>query len=166
MKMSYYWRQLDVLLLILACSLAAAAVPARSAPLQYADDLAAVGRQAAATNTPVMLVFTRPDCPYCARAKRDYLEPLSVSDDYGAKVVMREIDTPNERIALRGFDGVMTTHREFARKYGVRMVPTVIVVDSRGTQLADPVVGLNSADFYALYIEQAIDTARGQLRSR
>jgi thioredoxin-related protein len=80
--------------------------------------------------------------------------------------VLREIEAPNQRIALRGFDGVMTTHRDLSRKYGVRHVPTVIVVDSRGKPLAEPVVGLNSVDFYGLYLEQAIDTARSKLQSR
>lgn len=165
MNMCDYWRQM-VVRLILACGLVTASAPALSAPLQYADDLAAVRRQVAAANTPIMLVFTRPDCSYCARAKKDHLEPLSVSRDYGAQVVLREIDSLNERLALRGFDGVMTTHRAFARKYGVRVVPTVIVVDSHGKPLADPLVGLNAPEFYTLYIEHAIDAARLKLDSR
>jgi thioredoxin-related protein len=52
----------------------------------------------------------------------------------------------------------MTTHAEFARRYDVRTVPTVILVDGRGMALADPLVGLNDADFY-----QAIDAARLRL---
>jgi thioredoxin-related protein len=113
-----------------------------------------------------MLVFTLRDCPYCARAKKDHLEPLSASAGYGAKVLMREIDSANELVSLRDFDGSPIPAREFFRKYEVRAVPTVIVVDAQGKPLADAIVGLNVPDFYNLYLEQAIDAARVQLRMR
>ena len=111
-----------------------------------------------------MLVFTRPGCPYCARAKKDHLEPLAAGA--GATVVLREIESTNDLIPLRDFDGAATTHGDFARKYDVRTVPTVIVVDARGRPLADAIVGLNLPDFYNLYLEQALDAARLQLRAR
>jgi thioredoxin-related protein len=134
--------------------------------LQYADDFATLGHEAAAGNKPIMLVFTRPGCPFCARAKHDHLEPLAASADGAAKVVVREIEAPNEMIPLRDFDGRMTTHADVARRYEVRIVPTVILVDSAGAPLADAVVGLNVPEFYNLYIEQAIDAARLRLRTR
>ena len=158
-------RRFGWLLLILTCSTGAACAQQQPAPLQYADDFAALGRLAAANRLPIMLVFTRPGCPYCARAKHDHLEPLSASPGLGVKVVLREIEAPNELIPLRDFDGTMTTHAEFSRKYAVRAVPTVIVVDSRGKPLADALIGLNLPEFYNLYLEQAIDTARLKLRA-
>jgi thioredoxin-related protein len=159
-------RQCGLLLLILACAIGAARVEAQAPPLRYADDFAALGKLAAANNSPIMLVFTRPGCPFCARAKKDHLEPLSTSPGYGAQVMLREIESTNDLIPLRDFDGTLTTHGDFARKYSVHTVPTVIVVDARGLPLADPLVGLNAPDFYNLYLEQAIDAARLQLRAR
>ena len=162
MKMTNYPRQFG-LVLILTCTLGAALAQSPFPPLQYADDFAALGRTAAATNTPIMLVFTRPGCPFCARAKQDNLEPLNANPAYAAKVVLREIEAPNELIPLRGFDGAMTTHADFARKYAVHTVPTVILVDSDGKALTDAIVGLNLTEFYNLYLEQAVDAARLQL---
>ena len=78
----------------------------------------------------------------------------------------REIEAPNALIPLRDFDGTLTTHAEFARRYAIKIVPTVIVVDSHGKPLADPLVGLNVPEFSNLYLEQAIDAARVQLRAR
>jgi thioredoxin-related protein len=166
MNMTNCWRQFRLLLLILACSVGGACAQTQAPPLRYADDFAALGKVATARKLPVMLVFTRPGCPYCARAKKDHLEPLSASSGYGSQVIIREIEAPNDLIPLRDFDGNPTTHGEFARKYAVQAVPTVIMVDARGAPLADAIVGLNVPDFYNLYLEQAIDAARLKLRNR
>lgn len=164
--MKNYSRNFGLLLLILACGVLATRAQTPAAPLQYADDFAALGKVAAAGNLPIMLIFTRPGCPYCARAKKDHLEPMNANPAYGAKIIMREIESTNDLIPLRDFDGAQMTHGDFARQYEVRTVPTVIMVDARGKPLADPIVGLNLPEFYNLYLEQAIDAARLQLRSR
>ncbi len=152
-------------LLILACTAGVAGAQSFP-PLEFADDLAAIGKLSSQRGAPIMLVFTRPECPYCTRAKKDHLEPLRVSQNYGAKVIIREIEAANNRVVLRDFEGNPTTHGDFARKYDVRNVPTVVVVDAQGKPLADAIVGLTLPDFYNLYLEQAIDQARLQLRTR
>ena len=164
MKTTNYPRQF-AFRLILTCTAGAAFAHSPPAPLRYADDFAASGRTTAATSTPIMLVFTRPGCPFCARAKQDHLEPLNANPAYSAKVVLREIEAPNDLVPLRGFDGAMTTHAGFARQYGVHTVPAVILVDSHGPALTDAIVGLNLAEFYNLYLEPAIDAARLRLRA-
>ncbi len=163
--MRAFVQRLGLGLLILACAVGAAGAQQRL-PLEFADDLTAVGRLSAQRGAPIMLVFTRPECPYCARAKKDHLEPLRVSENYGAKVIIREIEAGNSSVALRDFEGNTTTHGDFARKYGVRNVPTVVVVDAQGKPLANPIIGLTLPDFYNLYLEQAIDQGRLQLRAR
>ena len=164
MKLTNYLRKFG-LSLILACSMGALFAQSPSAPLRYADDLAALGDIATSTRTPIMLVFTKPGCPFCVRAKKDHLEPLNADPAYTDKITLREIETPNEQIPLRGFDGAMSTHAEFGRRYDVRTVPTVILVDGRGIALTEPLVGLNDADFDSLYLQQAIDAARLRLRA-
>jgi thioredoxin-related protein len=164
MKLTNYLRQFG-LSLILACSMGAPFAQTPSAPLLYADDLAATADIAGNTRMPIMLIFTKPGCPFCMRAKKDHLEPLNADPAYANRIMLREIEASNEQIPLRGFDGTMTTHGEFARRYDVRTVPTVILVDGRGMALTDPLVGLNEADFYNLYLQQAIDAARLRLRT-
>jgi len=165
MTMKNFLQRFVQCLVILAC----AAAPALAQPfpaLEFAGDLAASGKLSVERGAPIMLVFARPDCPYCMRAKKDHLMPLQASRDYGARVIIREIDATNERVVLRDFESKPATHRDFARGYQVRYVPTVIVVDAQGRLLADPIVGLTLPDFYSLYLEQAIDRARLQLRAR
>jgi thioredoxin-related protein len=158
-------QRLGLVVAILACT-SAISFAQQLPPIDVADDFVAIGKLAATRKAPIMLVFTRPECPYCNRAKKEHLEPMRVSQSYGAKVIMREIVAADARTVLRDFDGNSTTHGEFARKYDVRSVPTVVVVDPQGKPLAEPIIGLTSTDFYNLYLEQAIDAGRLALRQR
>lgn len=111
-----------------------------------------------------MIAFTQESCRYCQRAKRDYLEPMQASDNVRQMAIMREVDI-DSRAALRDFEGQAVTRKDFARRYAVKRVPTVIVVDDRGKPLSSPVVGLLADDFYRLYLEQAIEEGLYKLRS-
>jgi thioredoxin-related protein len=165
MTMKNFLQRLGLVAAILACA-CGISFAQQLPPIDVADDFVAIGKLAATRKAPIMLVFTRPECPYCNRAKKEHLEPMRVSQSYGAKVIMREIVAADARTVLRDFDGNSTTHGEFARKYDVRSVPTVVVVDPQGKPLAEPIIGLTSTDFYNLYLEQAIDAGRLALRQR
>jgi thioredoxin-like negative regulator of GroEL len=54
--------------------------------------------------------------------------------------------------------------REFARRYNIRSVPTVIVFDAQGAPVSDPLIGLASANFYGAYLER--DIAQGLAKVR
>ena len=150
---------------LLAAILALAAAPSfAQSRLVYADDLPAIATEAAKRRVPLMIVFTEASCRFCTQAKRDYLVPLQARGSFADKVIVREVDVSTDR-RLRGFDGELTTHREFGRANQVRRVPTVMVVDSRGEPLAQPVVGLLSEDFYRLTLEQAIEEGLYKLRA-
>ncbi len=149
---------------ILACaSGAAGAQTAPAPPLALADDLVALGSQSMVKGIPIMLVFTEHDCPFCLRAKKDHLEPLAVSADYGPKVVLREIDVQSDA-TLRDFDGRPISHKEFARRYSIRSVPTIMTFTGAGQRVGEPLVGLLLPDFYNLYIHRQIDDGRLVIR--
>lgn len=103
-------------------------------------------------------------CPYCAIARRDYLIPLQHDPQWRHRVRIVEIHT-DRRIELRDFAGKPTTHRAFARSLGVRRVPTLIVFDGEGKPVAQPITGLLTADFYRLYIEQAIEAGIARMKA-
>lgn len=150
---------------LLAAILALPILPAAAQEsLSYADDLSVVAAEAATRRVPLMIVFTEASCPYCVRAKRDYLAPLQARGSLASKVIVREVDVSTDR-PLRSFDGEAITHREFGRLYKVHHVPTIVVLDPRGEPLAQPIVGLLSDDFYRLYLEQAIEEGLFKLRA-
>lgn len=147
---------------ILTCAAATACAQTGKA-LRYADDLTAIARQARLQRAPIMVVFTGANCRYCHEAKRDYLVPMQNSAEWRDKVIIREVDIDSSA-SLRDFEGQTLSHSEFSKRYQVKRVPTVIVMDDQGQPAASPIVGLIAADFYALYLQQAVEEGLIRLR--
>lgn len=85
------------------------------------------------------------------------------SAEWRDKVIMLEVDVDSSA-RLRDFEGKTVSHSEFSKRYSVKRVPTVIVMDDQGKPAASPIVGLISADFYDLYLQQAVEG--GLIRQR
>jgi thioredoxin-related protein len=148
---------------ILACLAALIASAPAFAQMIEARDLAADARQAAERKIPLLVLFSEGGCPWCERARQEFLLPMQRNPEYQAKVMMREIGTDNPA-ALSDFSGKATTQAEFARRYRVGMVPAVMLLDPRGEALAEPLVGFRIADYYGYYLDQRIDAALARLR--
>jgi hypothetical protein len=160
---------------ILACALAgtgAVGPPAAAqtdAPhrfnLPLAQDLAADAAASARGKVPIFLFLDRYDCPYCARALAQFVVPMSKESPWRDRAIFRQVEI-DQALPLVDFDGSATTHRALAARYRVALTPTVVVVDGTGRVVGGPVVGLLTADFYASYLERAIDAGIGKLRQK
>jgi thioredoxin-related protein len=160
---------------ILACALVSAgAVAARAAApsptahrsnLPLATDLAADAAASRRGKVPIFLFLDRYDCPYCERALAQYVVPMSLELPWRDRALFRQIEI-DQALPLVDFDGSPSTHRAVAARYRVSLTPTVVVVDGAGRTLGAPVVGLLTADFYAAYLESAIEAGAGKLRER
>jgi hypothetical protein len=135
----------------------------REHALPAAADLAADGAASRERRAPILLLFDRDDCPYCERALREHLVPMSGEAPWRDDALFRQVEV-NRDIPLVDFDGSATTHRRLSARYGATFTPTVVVVDAAGTVLADPIVGLLTADFYGAYLEEALRVALRKLR--
>lgn len=147
---------------ILTCALlllSGAAACAEAPPL--VRDLAADARAAAQNQRPLLLFFTLADCPFCARARREYIGPMSGNPDEQARAIYREV--PIEA-TFTGFDGTPLAARTLADSLGVKFFPTVVMVDPRGAALAPPLAGFSSPDFYGGSLEDRIATAVQKMR--
>jgi hypothetical protein len=132
----------------------AAPSPASEALLQPAVDLRSEAQQAAAAGWPLVLLFSRADCPYCQRVRQDYLLPL-LQDARFAGLVIRQIDIDRPRV-LRDFAGQTTRHAAFAAQLGIRWVPVVGFYAPDGRPTAEPLVGALLPDFYLAHLENAL----------
>jgi len=148
-----------MLFFILACGLAATSAAQRIAP---ASDLARAAREAQAAHAPLLVFYTQPDCPYCERARRDYLEPMIADPAARDRLRLVEVDITSSA-PLVDFAGRRTTQAAFARSTRIHLVPHLDFVGAGGEALAEPLVGLTLPDFYLTYLERRIDQARERL---
>lgn len=125
------------------------------------SDLAAEGRLAAAKGVPLVLLYSRDDCNWCEKLRREYLAPLA--RDPSAPALVRELHM-DRATPLLDFAGRRTTSADFSRQMQARFAPTVMFLGPDGASLADPIVGFRLADFYGAYLERAIDESRARLR--
>jgi thioredoxin-related protein len=153
---------------ILACLAAlflAAPACAQVAQMVEARDLAADARLAAARKIPLLLLFSEAGCPWCERTRQEFLLPMQRNPEYQAKVMMREVGIDSPAV-LVDFAGKRTTQAQFARRHGISMMPTVLLLGPRGETLAEPLVGFRGADYYGYFLDQRIEAALVQLRER
>ncbi|TRZ67036.1 MAG: hypothetical protein D4S02_05780 [Rhodocyclaceae bacterium] len=110
-----------------------------------------------------MVLFSRADCPWCERARRQYLIPLANDPASTDRVLMRQIDLDSNAVLI-DFNGKATTHRLFGEAQDAKLTPTLMFYGPDGRQVGEPIVGFLLADFYAAHIDRGIDQALATLR--
>ncbi len=147
------------LLALIGPGAAAAASDPREALLTR--DLAEVGARAAARDIPIVLLMSASYCGYCDRVRDEFLVPMIIGGDYAGRAILAEL--PIDGPAVRDFDGARRSAEAIARRYHVSLVPTLLFLDGRGRELAEPMVGLGTVDFFGAYLERAVETAEARL---
>ena len=142
----------------LACAMFASAAGA----LEVTRNLAADAVIATQQSKPLLLFFTQPGCSYCERARQEYLRHLAIDPAFTSRALFREVSIGN---LVTGFDGQRRSGAAVARAQGVKLYPTIIIVDASGNQLTAPLRGFGVPDFYAASIDSRIDEAVQALRS-
>jgi thioredoxin-related protein len=132
-------------------------------PLTEATDLAADARLAAARGVPLVLLYSRDDCSWCEKVRREYLGPLS--RDPATPAVIRELHMDRATV-LVDFAGRRTTSAEFSKRIQAQFAPTVMFHGPDGADLAEPIVGFRLADFYGAYLNSAIEESCARLQTR
>ncbi len=126
--------------------------------IPLARDLAADARQMARSGAVMLVLYSQDGCPWCERARREYLIPLGRDPAWRRQLVLRQVDT-DSAAELTDFAGRRTSHRAFARSEGAKLTPTLAVFGADGRRRGEPIVGFRLADFYGAYIEQALRAA-------
>lgn len=122
--------------------------------LPAASDLAAELRAANCRGQPLLLMFSSSTCPYCHLVRDLFLEPLQRDARYPG-IVVREVDT-DSGLPLKDFAGNSTTMQQFASRYGIFLVPTVVAFAPDGKVAGERLVGISNEDFYSYYLDEVI----------
>jgi len=129
-----------------------------STTVQQVVDFRLEAAAAEANGVNLLLAVTREGCRYCAQLRREFLAPMIRSGEYVDKVRIREMMMEPD-MAVIDFDGELTSTAEIAARYGVSITPTVLLLEPAGNSLVPPITGINNAEMYGLYLEQAIEQA-------
>ncbi|MEO1766626.1 thioredoxin family protein [Thiobacter aerophilum] len=162
-KFDFATPKLALLAAILAWLAATPAGAVERGVLPMARDFTKVARDAAARRAAILVLFSSAGCHYCAQVRDGFLIPTTRNADYDDKVVMVEIDAGSTQ-RLVDFDGRVTTHAEFASRYQISMTPTIKFLDTRGREVALPLVGIANPDFYGGPLDEAIHAAQARVR--
>ena len=148
--------------LMTALVLAGSAAASEQASVPLAADLAADARLAANTGRPLMLVFTREECGYCALLKRAVIVPMIISGEYEGRVIIRElmIDTGPD---LLDFGGQRVSPFAVADRYDSFFAPVVLMVGPDGEELHERLIGISNEEMYLFYLDRAIEKATAAL---
>ncbi|MCI0507024.1 MAG: thioredoxin fold domain-containing protein [Gammaproteobacteria bacterium] len=134
------------------------------ASLPQTKDFALLALQSNQQKLPILIMYAAQTCEYCERLEEEILAPMYRSGHFNNRVIVRKvmIDTIEN---IRDFNGNIVHADNFAFKRGVQVTPTLQFVDANGNQLAPEMIGYNTPEFYANYIEDAIDTSQDAINS-
>jgi thioredoxin-related protein len=133
-----------------------------SVPL--AADLAADARLAASSGRPLMLLFTREECGYCALLKRSVIVPMIISGEYEDRIIIREL-VIDRGPDLLDFGGQRVSPFAVADRYDAFFAPVVLLVGPDGEELHERLIGISNEEMYLFYLDQAIDRSTAVLRA-
>jgi thioredoxin-related protein len=129
--------------------------------LPAASDLAAELRAANCRGQPLLLMFSSSTCPYCHLVRDLFMEPLQGDARYPG-IVVREVEI-DSGLPLTDFAGNSTTMEEFASRYGIFLVPTVMAFSVGGNSAGERLIGISNEDFYSHYLDEVIEAGIASL---
>ncbi|MSQ51706.1 MAG: hypothetical protein EXR28_07445 [Betaproteobacteria bacterium] len=143
---------------ILACTLSGPSIAQIPQRLPEPVDLRSSAAGAAGQGRVLLVLFSETGCPWCERVRREYLLPMQQNAGVQKKAMFFQVDV-DAGTPLLDFSGRSTTQAQLARRYGIRIMPTVLLLGPQGERLAEPLVGFGSSDFYGAYLDERIDRA-------
>jgi len=123
-----------------------------------ATSLRAAGEAAAGRQLPILLVFSAFECPYCETLEEEFLRPMLISGEYTDKIIIRKL-LLDQGAYVTDFSGNVVAVDSLASRYGVFVTPTLLFLDTRGNELAERMIGINTLEMYGGYLDECIDTA-------
>ena len=118
-------------------------------------------RAAQSQGQPLVVMTTLKGCPFCDVVRTNYLFPMHQRGE----IVALQLDI-TDGVPVEYFDGQWLTPREIGRLWKNRVAPTIYFFDAQGRELAERLEGMAVPDFFGVYLDQRLDTARQALASK
>ena len=103
---------------------------------------------------------------YCQALDRDVLGPVMRGGEYREIANFRRVQHDEPETKLTDFDGSLVSNQELIQRYKVNVTPTLIFLGPNGHEVASPLVGFLTVDFYGAYLDQSLEDGRAHLLSK
>lgn len=120
------------------------------------NELSAALRQ----NSPLVVMVSLEGCVFCRMVRESHLLPLAAQ---GLPVV--QVDWRSGRL-LRDFSGASVSHDDMARRWNIRIAPTVLFFGPGGQEVAPRMVGSYQPDFYGSYLDARLEQGRRAIKGQ
>lgn len=114
---------------------------------------------------PILIMYAAEHCEYCERLEEDLLGPMHGSGQYRNRVIIRKVMIDSFQ-NITDFSGASVEAENYAFRQGVQVTPTLRFLDSEGNQLAPEMVGYNTPEMYAAYVENAIESSNRAIKHK
>jgi hypothetical protein len=104
---------------------------------------------------PLVVMVSLEGCPFCKVTRENYLAPMVAQQS----LPVVQIDM-HSNLPVKDFKGLVTTHDQMIRAWGVKVAPTVLFFGRGGTEVAERLVGSYLPDFYGAYLDGRLLAAR------
>ncbi|MCP3687614.1 MAG: hypothetical protein GY784_04295 [Gammaproteobacteria bacterium] len=127
------------------------------------EDFSQLARQAGAEQKLIMLEISATYCSFCLKLEEEIIKPMLRSGDYDSNVLIRkfDIDTLSK---LRDFNGSPISRTNLAKRWDVKITPTLIFLNSQNQEVSERILGVNSLDYFGGYVDDAIDHGLAAIR--
>lgn len=129
------------------------------ASLPTPTSLAEALKGAVAKQKPLVVMISLVGCGYCKLVRENYLLPMLSRGE----LVVVQLDLKSNAALLDAFENA-STHDQVIRGWGVRLAPTLLFLGRNGVEVADRLVGMNSADFYGAMLDERLAIATRSVR--
>ncbi len=142
----------------------AISTPMQDSKLPVGQNLARDGDASRHRRVPLLLFFSQDHCGYCDRLEEEILRPMMISGEYEQLIILRKLSIDYGEDVV-GFDGHRIDNSDIFNAYDGIVTPMLVVTDGTGRQLTEPLVGINTVEYFGWYLDNAINHALSQLRS-
>lgn len=149
---------MKIITILALCLISITAQAEQKTYLERTDNLYKAGQTALQNQKPVVLFFNASYCLPCEKLKQRALFTLLRFNQFPEGVQFIEVFIDDKQ-PLIDFYGEVTEPSELALFYNVTELPTQILVDGNGREVAQPIVNNGAYDFYGLLVNDRIETA-------
>jgi protein disulfide-isomerase len=123
------------LILATAVALGFGAILSAQAESPWLTDYKKAQEQAKSSNKLLLLEFTGSDwCPPCRMLQRDVLSTQEFQDYASKNFVLVELDFPRAKVQA---PEVAEQNQMLARRWGIQVFPSIIILDSQGKKIGE-----------------------------